>query len=523
VSPDAFAGAAGCRIMSHARELAAWVGEGKPVTAKGVLRPSDVHQVAKALGVTAPAHVRTAADVEAIHRPWVFAQAVGMMTVGEKHAVAQAYNAPASQDVWFSGFEAVLRAESYDRHERGAAIACRLVLTALAADPPPAAADLEDVVHQLLEAGDFQDSAAVYQAFRRGLMPVEAALGLLRDFGTVDEPNVITPSGRWVLGQLRERIPGSVSADLPADTFLTRLAALSDADAWEQAQGWLHGRRIGDTAGLLLAAAAGASARERTAAVNIVSLLGEAALPAWRNALRFPALQAHARAQLAAWGEGLEPSKSDRRWLVTEYALAAVAAGDLDDAWHSVHDLGGFTAVEDSGHPGTAELIQALRQFAASGGGQVRIHQLKIALSRMRPPVWRRVLMPDHATLGDLNRVIKVVLDWGEDHLHTFAVGGADYSDPFFELPEHGDEERIRLTKALPRPGTKIAYTYDLGDCWDHEITLEKILDIDNALTYPICLTGRGDAPVEDYNPDAAEDPVPFDKDDINRRLAKLG
>ncbi|WP_043602793.1 MULTISPECIES: hypothetical protein [Protofrankia] len=48
----------------------------------------------------------------------------------------------------------------------------------------------------------------------------------------------------------------------------------------------------------------------------------------------------------------------------------------------------------------------------------------------------------------------------------------------------------------------------------------EAIRDTDPAATYPTCLAGRGDAPVEDWNPEYPEDPTPFDRDDVNRRLA---
>jgi hypothetical protein len=65
-----------------------------------------------------------------------------------------------------------------------------------------------------------------------------------------------------------------------------------------------------------------------------------------------------------------------------------------------------------------------------------------------------------------------------------------------------------------------MTYVYDFGDWWEHTITLEKTLDADPAASYPTCLTGRGDAPVEDWNPEYPEEPTPFDRDDINRRLA---
>ncbi len=35
-------------------------------------------------------------------------------------------------------------------------------------------------------------------------------------------------------------------------------------------------------------------------------------------------------------------------------------------------------------------------------------------------------------------------------------------------------------------------------------------------------MSGRGDAPVEDWTPESDEQPRPFDKDELNRRLAML-
>ncbi|WP_204001794.1 hypothetical protein [Virgisporangium aurantiacum] len=53
----------GCALLSRAQTLAGWVGAGRPVTPKDVLRPGEVSDVAAALGVEVPATVRSAADV----------------------------------------------------------------------------------------------------------------------------------------------------------------------------------------------------------------------------------------------------------------------------------------------------------------------------------------------------------------------------------------------------------------------------------------------------------------------------
>lgn len=158
-----------------------------------------------------------------------------------------------------------------------------------------------------------------------------------------------------------------------------------------------------------------------------------------------------------------------------------------------------------------------------AGPGTAEVYQLKIALRRFRPPVWRRVLVASDVTLGVLHDVIQVAFAWDDDHLHVFAADGQDYADPFVELDGCADEDTARLAAVLPRPGLSLDYRYDLGDCWDHTITLERALDRDDSLSYPRCVAGRGDAPAEDWLPESGEPPaLPFDHDAINRNLRRL-
>ena len=89
---------------------------------------------------------------------------------------------------------------------------------------------------------------------------------------------------------------------------------------------------------------------------------------------------------------------------------------DLDDR---------LTAVRATGHPDADLLARAVAEFAASGAPRSvdQVAQLKVALARFRPPIWRRVLLPATATLGDLHEVIQVLLGWDGDHLHLFEAG----------------------------------------------------------------------------------------------------
>jgi hypothetical protein len=509
-----------CVVMSRAQQLAVWVGDGRPVTAKGVLRPVDVRAAADALGVEIVGHVRSGADVEAIHRPWVAAQALGMLRVDDRRAFATV-DGGVSVSGWLTALDAVLREESHDDRRQGAAVLCRTLLTVLATDPPTAAADVEETVYELLEHISHREAHAVFEAFRRGIMPVDAGLELLAEFGTVDDNGRLTTLGRWAYEQFRDRTPAQIEPDLPARDVLARLAVLPEDEAWRQGLRWLADRDLGTAAQELLRAAATATPAERIAAVDLVTGFDDPLVSVWQAAVDEPNLAAHARAVLYLLEQTPEPDATTLQWLAVEHALAALATdGGAEQAYHYLEDQGGTQILDGTSHPGAGTLREALAAFIASGAAVTPVYQLKISLTRMRTPVWRRVLVPASTTLARLHEIIRVLFDWDEEHLHVFTADGHRFSDPAFGLEECGDAERARLTATLPRAGTTMTYVYDLGDWWEHQITLEKVLDPDDATKLPLCTGGRGDAPVEDWNPEYPEDPTPYDREAINKQLA---
>jgi hypothetical protein len=183
--------------------------------------------------------------------------------------------------------------------------------------------------------------------------------------------------------------------------------------------------------------------------------------------------------------------------------------------------LDGFGAVRATGHPDAEPLARAVAAFAASGAPRSidQVAQLKVSLSRARPPIWRRVLLPSTATLGDLHDVIQVLFGWDGDHLHMFDTGKKRYSDPFARLEETGNEETIRVRDAMA-PGGTIAYTYDFGADWHCKITLEKMVRRDHSQQYPVCAAFQGDSPVEYWDEERPRKPTPFGLEKVNRRLA---
>lgn len=129
-----------------------------------------------------------------------------------------------------------------------------------------------------------------------------------------------------------------------------------------------------------------------------------------------------------------------------------------------------------------------------------KILQLKIQLRGSKPPVWRRLLVKDSTTLGDLHSIIQIVMGWTDSHLHSFLYRGEEYGtpDPEFDFgDEIKDENRYKVGSLLKNPKDKMTYTYDFGDNWEHIITLEEILDECKEPFIPVCTTGKKACPPE--------------------------
>lgn len=178
------------------------------------------------------------------------------------------------------------------------------------------------------------------------------------------------------------------------------------------------------------------------------------------------------------------------------------------------------------------------------------IYQLKITLLGLRPPLWRRVLVKSNTSLDVLHEVIQGAMGWWDCHLHAFSIGGIEYGriDPDFGLEDTKDETRMTLNRVVTGEKSKFRYTYDFGDGWEHEILLEKILPVDPAQPYPVCIKGKRACPPEDcggiwgyqelieimadpQHPEYEErldwleeplEPEQFDLDEVNAALRRL-
>jgi hypothetical protein len=133
------------------------------------------------------------------------------------------------------------------------------------------------------------------------------------------------------------------------------------------------------------------------------------------------------------------------------------------------------------------------------------LYYMKVVLNETKPIIWRRLQVPGNATLGWLHAVLQVAMGWTNSHLHQFRVRELLYSDlrhNFREYegdPEILDENKETLQRVAARQKDMLAYEYDFGDSWHHQITVERILSRDSAVSsVALCLDGARACPPED-------------------------
>jgi Plasmid pRiA4b ORF-3-like protein len=225
------------------------------------------------------------------------------------------------------------------------------------------------------------------------------------------------------------------------------------------------------------------------------------------------------------------------------------------------------------------------------------IYQFKITIRYTSPPIWRRIQISADSTFKKLHETIQVLFQWSNSHLHHFKftslpqskcahlpvdfrhlqttnvfieqedevsattsefytiqnlfsnklnqLMGIDSIEPgvFHELnrfrsviasirTQYSEEEEC-LYDWFSKEKERCIYTYDFGDDWQHEIVLEKIIESDETLTFPICLKARELPPVEDSGgyweeDDEVEENTKYgylkqnELDEINQSLKRL-
>jgi len=134
-----------------------------------------------------------------------------------------------------------------------------------------------------------------------------------------------------------------------------------------------------------------------------------------------------------------------------------------------------------------------------------KVYQFRIDLRDVRPPIWRRIQVPETYTFWDLHVAIQSAMGWTDSHLHEFEINDPTDGEKIrIGLPiEDYDDEVIpdwkrNIADLFCPENPKAHYIYDFGDCWEHLIRLEKVLPKEKNVDYPICIDGKRACPPED-------------------------
>jgi hypothetical protein len=83
------------------------------------------------------------------------------------------------------------------------------------------------------------------------------------------------------------------------------------------------------------------------------------------------------------------------------------------------------------------------------------VHQLKVTLREVRPPVWRRIVVRSDTSLAQLAAILEEAMGWLGGHLHAFEGTHARYWLPDPDWPDDDlDEREYRVQDVLPVVGS---------------------------------------------------------------------
>ena len=158
------------------------------------------------------------------------------------------------------------------------------------------------------------------------------------------------------------------------------------------------------------------------------------------------------------------------------------------------------------------------------------IATLRIELEYSDPLIWRAIEIPTSITLDAVHDIVQAAMGWQDSHLWEFVVDRQSYGPP---MEDAWGETRgkaasaVRLRDLLSPGKTRISYTYDFGDSWEHRLIVSDVRPGDSGTAYPRFVGGERNGPPEDCGGipgfydmlDARADPKHPDHADIGEWL----
>lgn len=151
-------------------------------------------------------------------------------------------------------------------------------------------------------------------------------------------------------------------------------------------------------------------------------------------------------------------------------------------------------------------MINALSELTGMQAYKYRAFELQVTLDLEVYKAVRRIIVPADIEFSRLHKVLQSVFDWKNYHLYDFTIFDGNKRVPAarivpFEEDLDYDEDAIlmkghKLAEFLPEH-KHMLYTYDMGDSWEHEIQLVRVIE-DYDKESPYLLEASGQTPPED-------------------------
>lgn len=128
-----------------------------------------------------------------------------------------------------------------------------------------------------------------------------------------------------------------------------------------------------------------------------------------------------------------------------------------------------------------------------------KFFQLRVNLKDAPLPIWRRLLVNGDITLDQLHEILQLSMGWSGYHIHHFHFGNTIYGDLVdAKNKKIKDQSSIKLSDILNEEGDEFIYEYDLADSWQHEVKVERVVELEGGPALARCIMGKRACPPED-------------------------
>lgn len=152
------------------------------------------------------------------------------------------------------------------------------------------------------------------------------------------------------------------------------------------------------------------------------------------------------------------------------------------------------------------EMINALSELTGKQPYKYRAFELRVTLDLEAYKAERRLIVPANIEFSQLHKVLQSVYGWENSHLYDFAIFSDNKRKPVVRIVPSKEDleydkeailmERHTLSEFL-RKQKQLLYTYDMGDSWEHDIQLVRVIE-EHDMESPYLLEASGQTPPED-------------------------